>query len=62
MSSAFHDEAHRKMRVEERKQTWLRANATETVEGEKVPFVKSIPDAQYLRELEAENKAKCKKR
>ena len=65
MSSAYHDEALRKAKTQERKNAAKEATLGDTsyVVGEgQGPFVKSIPEAQYLKELEGENKTKCKKR
>ena len=60
MSSAYHNEALRKTRVLEKNVAWGEEGLHVT--EAKVSQVKSVPDVDYLRELEVENRDKCKKR
>lgn len=63
MSSAYHDEALRKTRcLERRSEASPPQSEYLTVQVDTVPVVKSIPEAEYLKHIEAENKQKCKKR
>lgn len=61
MSSAYHHEALRKARVLEKNVAWKEEQGVH-VEETKVAQVKSVPDIDYLQELEVENRDKCKKR
>ena len=63
MSSAYHDEALRKTRsLERRTKNKSKSNEGITVQEAQAPVFKCVPEADYLKLIEDENKKKCQKR
>ena len=63
MSSAYHDEALRKTRSLERKAKQKGSNQDGiTVQESQAPVFKCVPEVDYLKMIEDENKKKCQKR
>jgi len=62
MSSAYHDEALRKTRSLERRTKSKSSNEAITVQEAQAPVFKCVPEADYLKLIEDENKKKCQKR